>query len=206
LNNLKIIILLIIIANYILARALDYLNNKNWSTVLPDDLAAFYDAEKYRKSQLYKKEKDRLEFWMETINLIILVPFLLMGGFDWLSRMIEPYFVNKIFLALAYFALLGVLAFIINLPFSLYATFGLEQKYGFNRTTFKVWILDLLKGLLLTIIIGGGLGYFVLWLIIQIGSGFWIYAWIAMAAFSIIANMFYSSLILPLINKLKPIE
>lgn len=200
------IILGIIIFNYILSRVLDYLNMRNWSDTLPDELKPYYDAEKYKKAQQYHKEKDRLSFYIETLNVIIMIAFILWGGFGKLSLWLEQFISNPIILALVFFAVLSVAGDIINLPFGLYNTFKLEEKYGFNKTTAKTYILDKLKGYALAIVVGGVIGYFLLWLILEIGDSFWIYAWIFAAAFILFINVFYTSLIVPLFNKLKPLQ
>lgn len=200
------IILGIIIFNFLLERILAYLNQKNWSAQLPDELKAFYDAELYAKSQEYHKEKNRLALYSETLGFIVLVTFLCLGGFGKTSIWLRQFISNPIFLALVYFGVLSFAASIIQLPFSLYNTFVIEEKYGFNRTTKRTYILDKIKGLALGAIIGGGLGYLVLWLIFTIGDDFWLYAWMLMAAIMLFVNLFYTSLIVPIFNKLSPLE
>lgn len=200
------IILGIIIFNYLLSRVLDYLNMRNWSDTLPDELKPFYDADKYKKAQQYHKEKNRLSFYIETLNVIIMIAFILWGGFGKLSLWLEQHISNPKILALVFFAVLSVAGDIINLPFGLYNTFKLEEKYGFNKTTAKTYILDKLKGYALAIIVGGVIGYFLLRLIMEIGDSFWIYAWIFAAGLILFMNVFYTSLIVPLFNKLKPLQ
>ncbi len=199
------IVVAIILFNYVLGLLLDYLNDKSWTPELPADLAPFYNAEKYQKALNYHHDQQRLGFLSETVNVIGLLAFLLLGGFSWWTEILSPHFQNKILLALVFFGTLGFITDLLNLPFSLYGTFVIEQKYGFNKTTPATYIKDKIKGYLLGAIVGGGLGYFILWLIMKLGPGFWIYAWITAAFFMVFLNMFYTSLIVPLFNKLSPL-
>ena len=107
---------------------------------------------------------------------------------------------------LVFFGVLFVISDIIGMPFSIYSNFVIEEKYGFNKMTIKTYILDKIKGYLLTLIIGGILLTVLIYLVNFIGGSFWIYFWAVIAGFMLIANMFYASLILPLFNKLKPLE
>ena len=200
------IILGIIVFNYLLERFLAYLNQKNWSTTLPDELKAFYDAEAYAKSQQYHKEKNRVAFWSETVGVIVLVFFLCVGGFGKTSIWLRQYIENPILLALVYFGVLSFAGSILSFPFSLYNTFVIEEKYGFNRTTVRTYILDKIKGLALAIVVGGIVGYFILWLIFTLGEDFWLYAWMFFAVLMLFINLFYTTLIVPIFNKLSPLE
>jgi len=127
---------------------------------------------------------------------------LLSGGFGWIDGLLRPYFHNEIFLALAFFALLMLASDILTLPFQWYSTFVIEEKYGFNKTTVKIFITDKLKGYLLAAIIGGTLLSVLIYLIQTIGPNFWIWFSVLAALFVLFVNMFYTSLILPMFNKL----
>lgn len=95
---------------------------------------------------------------------------------------------------------------ILHIPFDIYDTFVIEEKFEFNKTTPKIFILDKIKGWILSAIIGGGLLALIVWFYKVVGDSFWIYAWIAISLFMIFMTMFYTSLILPLFNKLTPLE
>jgi STE24 endopeptidase len=95
---------------------------------------------------------------------------------------------------------------ILNTPFSIYDTFVIEEKFGFNKTTPKIYVLDKIKGWLLSAIIGGGILALIVWFYETVGELFWVYTWIAISAFMIFMSMFYSSLIVPLFNKQTPLE
>ncbi len=195
----------IIIFNFLLSRTLDYLNNRSFSPELPAELASFYDKEKYKTSLLYHKEKERLGSIEEIIGFVVMMVFLWAKGFVWLNDLLEPHFSNRILLALAYFGILSVASSIISIPFGLYNTFVVEEKYGFNKMSAKTYISDKIKGIIMAIILGGGLGYLFLWLIISIGPQFWLYAWVLAIFLTLFLNMFYTSLIVPIFNKLTPL-
>jgi STE24 endopeptidase len=200
------IILAIVSLNFILGLWLDHLNNRSWSPVLPPTLSSFYDPERYKLSQQYHKDKERVSLWAEIISFTAIIIMLLFGLFGWLGDQLAPYIQNPIWRTLVYFAILAFASAIIGLPFEVYNTFVIETRYGFNKTTPGLYILDKLKGIGLAIVLGGSLGYFILWLITVLGQNFWIYAWITISIIMLLLNMFYTSLIVPLFNKLTPLQ
>lgn len=113
---------------------------------------------------------------------------------------------NSIFIAILFFGILGFAMDILSTPFSLYDTFVIEEKYGFNKTTLKTFFLDKIKGWFLASIIGGGLLALVVWFYEQTTNMFWIYTWILVSVFMIFMTMFYSTLIVPIFNKQTPLE
>ncbi len=200
------IIVVIIIFNYLLERFLDYKNSTLWSNELPEELKGIYDAEKYRQSQAYKRANDRLSLVMSTVSLVVILLMLFFQGFayvDDIARMVSR---NPIILALLFFGILMLASDIIDTPFSAYDIFVIEEKYGFNKTTLGTFISDKLKGWLIAAVIGGGLLSLIVWFFGITKENFWIYAWGAVAIFSIFMNMFYSTLIVPLFNKQTPLE
>ncbi len=205
-ESLLYLILGIIVFDYIFDQVLDYLNLKHSKTDLPDELKGIYNDEEYAKSQKYQKTQSRFSFLTSAFSTTLTVVIIAIGGFGYLDEFLRPYIANPILLSLGFFALLSILSDIINLPFQLYSLFGIEAKFGFNKTTPKTFVLDKLKGYLLAGIIGFLLGYSILWLIESLGENFWIYALIVIASFILFMNLFYTSLILPLFNKLTPLE
>ncbi len=197
---------IIVIFNFLLGRVLDYLNNRSFSPELPPELASFYDADKYKKSLLYHKEKERLSTWEEILGFAAIMIFLWLHGFVWLNDLLEPLISNRIVLALAYFGILSLASGILSFPFGIYNTFVIEEKFGFNKTTVKTYITDKIKGIILATLLGGGLGYLFIWLMISIGPNFWIYTWALAIILTLFLNMFYTSLIVPVFNKLTPLS
>lgn len=205
-QQLLYLILGIVIFDYLFDQILDYINLKNSSSELPVELKGIYNDEEYAKSQYYQKVQSKFSFKTAAFNTVISILVIALGGFGLLDGYLNDFISNPILLSLGFFGVLFVLSDIINLPFQIYSTFNIEAKFGFNKTTVKTFVLDKLKGYLLAGIIGFLLGYAVLWLIAELGPDFWLYALILVAVFTLFMNLFYTSLILPLFNKLSPLE
>jgi STE24 endopeptidase len=204
-NILLLVIVVILVGEFLFDKYLDHLNLKSLQPELPPEAADIYDAEKYRKSQEYYKANYNFSMLTSIINFVLMLAMLLLGGFAWLDEHVRMYTTNPVWMALLFFVVLGIAADIIGTPFSLYHTFVIEEKFGFNKTTIKTFLLDKLKGYLLAAIIGGGLLALIVWIYGMTGKYFWLYAWGVMAAFMMFATMFYASIILPLFNKLTPL-
>jgi len=200
------IIIAIILFDYVLERVLDYLNSTYWSNEIPPELKGIYDAEKYKKSQDYEKVTTRFSIFSSTLSLVVLLVLLFTGGFAWLDNFVRQYTDNPIWMAILFFGIFGLVADLFSTPLSIYSTFVIEEKFGFNKTTPKTFILDKLKGWVLGAIIGGGLLALVVWIYETTGSWFWIIAWGVVGVFTIFMTMFYSNVIVPLFNKQTPLE
>ena len=205
-ENLLYIILGIVTFDFLFERFLDYVNHKAIRTEIPSDVASFYDKEKYEKSLRYHKELDSFSFYTSVFSFILSFVMLYFGLFGWLNNQIAPYIDNEVFRALAYFTILFIASDILNIPFQLYSTFVIEEKFGFNKTTFKTFFLDKIKGYVLSALIGGALLGLFFYLVFEIGEGFWVYFWAVASIMILLVNMFYTSLILPIFNKLTPLE
>lgn len=199
------IILAISTLSYLFGELLDYINLKSQRTDIPDDIASFYDRTKYLKSLDYHKELSRFGFLTSAFSFALSLAMMLAGGFGWLDAVLRPLIENQILLALAFFGILTIASDILTIPFQLYSTFVIEEKYGFNKTTVKTFIVDKLKGYLLGVVIGAPLLALLIYLIQVIGPSFWIWFALIAATFIFFMNMFYTSLILPLFNKLTPL-
>ena len=195
----------IVSVSYLFDQILDYINLKSMRSDVPEEVASFYDRDKYGKSQEYHKELSRFSFLTAAFSFILSMGMLLSGGFGWIDAMLRPFTENTILLALAFFGVLGIASDILTLPFQWYSTFVIEEKYGFNRTTVKTFVTDKIKGYALGALIGGGLMSVLLYLIETIGPQFWIWFALIAALFTLFINMFYTTLILPLFNKLTPL-
>jgi STE24 endopeptidase len=200
------IIIAIILFDYILERILDYLNSTYWSNEIPPELEGIYDADKYKKSQDYEKVTTRFSIFSSTLSLIVILIILFTGGFAWLDNLVRQYTDNPIWMAILFFGIFGLAADLLSTPLSVYSTFVIEEKFGFNKTTPATFILDKLKGWALGAIIGGGLLALVVWIYESTGSWFWLIAWGVIGIFTIFMTMFYSNVIVPLFNKQTPLE
>ncbi|UII26957.1 M48 family metallopeptidase [Fulvivirga maritima] len=205
-NIILYIILGIITIDFAVDQLLDYLNHKSKRVDLPEEIASFYDEEKYKKSQEYQKVSGRFSFITSSFSFIISFLMLSLGGFGYIDQLLRPYFENEIWLALANFGVLYVVSDVINIPFQWYSTFVIEERFGFNKTTPKTFVLDKIKGYALSAVLGVVLVGALLYLILNIGENFWLYFWLVASVFILFVNMFYTSLILPLFNKLTPLE
>ena len=200
------IIILILAVDYTLERVLDYLNLRNISEELPDKLKGIYDEEKYRKSQAYEKENSRFGFITSTFTFVVILIFLFLDGFAYVDSLARQISDNPIIIALVFFGILGLAFDILTTPFDIYHTFVIEEKYGFNKTSPRLYITDKIKGWMVSAVLGGGILALIVWFYTLTGENFWIYAWILVSGFSIFMAMFYSTLIVPLFNKQTPLE
>lgn len=205
-NTIFVVIIGVLLFGYVLDRVLDSLNLKYILPELPDELFGIYDPEEYQKSQLYKRDNTRFSFITSSFSLILMLALFFSGGFGWLDRWVSTLTSNYIFHVLLFFAILGLASDLLTTPFSVYSTFVLEERYGFNRTTVKTFILDKLKGWLLGAIIGGGLLALITWIYLLTGPIFWLLVLGVVSLFSLFMLMFYSNLIVPLFNKQTPLE
>jgi len=204
-NFISYIIVVILVLSYVLELVSDNLNLKALNPNLPDEMSDIYDAEKYKKSQLYIKDKTKLGFISDTLMFILTILMILLDGFAYVNDIVCRWFENPIWQALSFFAIISVAVSLIGLPFNYYYTFVIEQKYGFNKTTKRTYWLDKVKGLILSIVLGGGLGYLLLWIIISMPNTFVLLAFVVIAFFSVFFAMFYTTLIVPIFNKLTPL-
>lgn len=206
-NTILYIIIGIILFEFILSKYLDFLNDKNWSSKMPKELEGLYDDKEYKKSQEYDKANGKVGNISSIISTILTLSLLYFGGFAWINNwVVNEINDDLIWSALYFFGIIGSGSLILGLPFSLYKTFVIEEKFGFNKMNLKTFILDLIKSSALGIIFGGGLLYLFIWFYQQFPEDFWWYAWITISGFSLFFAMFYTDLIVPLFNKLKPLE
>lgn len=203
---LFIIIFSIVILGFFFEQILAYLNASWFNKPVPVLLNDVYDYDKYRKQQEYKLENYKFGILSSVFGFILIVLMLVLEGFafvDFLASEITSHYILK---SLVFFAILMFGSDLLSTPFDLYDTFVIEEKYGFNKTTVKTYILDKLKSWLLSVLIGGILLYLIIYLYYLNPQWFWFYAWCVVVIFSVFMNMFYSVLIVPLFNKQKPIE
>ncbi|MCH8903784.1 MAG: M48 family metallopeptidase [Bacteroidetes bacterium] len=195
-----------LILEYSVSRILNYLNATRAKKELPEELKEFYDAEKYKKSLEYQADNQRLSFIGGSVSLVIIIGILMLGGFAFLDEQARSVTEHPILVSLYFFGVLFLASDILGIPFALYSTFVIEEKYGFNKTSVKTFILDKIKTYLLAVVIGGGLLSVFILFYTWADQYFWLYVWGAFMIFSLVSAMFFTSWILPLFNKLKPME
>lgn len=199
------LIISISVVTYVFNQVLDYLNLKAQRKDLPEEIATFYDRNKYLKSLDYQRAKTNFGFINAAFGISISVLMLAFGGFGMLDGFLRQYFHNEIILALTFFGVLILTSDLLTLPFQWHSIFVIEEKFGFNKTTIRTFVTDKLKGYALGAIIGGGLVSFLIYLVQTIGPTFWIWFGLLTATFILFINMFYTSVILPLFNTLTPL-
>ena len=196
----------LVVFNYLFSTVLDFINDKNWKDEIPPLMKDYYDEEKYVKAKNYAKEKGRISLISSTLSTVITILFLAFKGYGWLDSIISNYYDIPFLQSGLFFLTLFILSDFISIPFSCYNTFVIEEKYGFNKTTVKTFVLDKIKGYVLTLIIGGTLLAGALYLVSILVNGFWLWLWIGLAILMLFINMFYADIIVPIFNKLTPLE
>lgn len=200
------IIILIVILDFVWTQYLSHRNRRRMTPTIPLPLKGIYDTEAYQKQQEYQKTNSRFGIYTSSLSFIVMLAALSLGLFGWLDELLRQHISNHILLTLAFFGAVYLVNEIISLPFSHYATFTIEEKFGFNKSTQKTFWIDQLKGLLLTCIIGGVLLGVIAWLYHALGEKAWMYAWAVVTGFSLFMTLFYSNIIVPLFNKQTPLE
>lgn len=185
---------------------MENLNVRHAATQLPDEFKGYYDAEKYKTSQNYLKENTSFSLVSDGIFLAITVTFMLSGGFNVVDRFARSFGLGYTGTGLIFTGILLLAAGIIKIPFSAHRTFVIEQKYGFNKTSPKTFILDILKGCLLSAIIGGLAFSVILWFFNTAGTFAWLYSWGAMTVLQLFFEFIAPVVIMPLFNKFVPLE
>ncbi len=200
------VIIGLLVADFVFERVLEYLNSTRWSDKLPDEVKDIYDLDKYQKQQAYEKVNFRFSLLDSSVSFVVMLLMFLLAGFAWVNQIALSVSAQPILTALFFFGILMLASDILQTPFSIYETFVIEEKFGFNKTTPKTFVLDKLKGYLLGGIIGGGLLALIIYIYQLTTTSFWIYAWMVISGFSIFMVLFYSNLIVPLFNKQTPLQ
>jgi STE24 endopeptidase len=172
---------------------------------IPLELHGIYDPGEYTKQQLYQKTNDRFSRIAGTFSFIVSLLVLLFGVLGMLDERLREH-ASGFLLPLVFFLILMLVSELISIPFSLYGTFVIEERFGFNKSTHALFAADCVKSILLKLIIGGLLLFVILVIYSYTGVYFWLFAWAAAALISIVISLFYSEWIVPLFNKQTPLE
>ena len=205
-ENWLYLIIILVVFNYIFSTVLNFINNKYWKDEIPPIIQDYYKKENYIKAKKYAKEKGQINLISSTLNTLITLLFLIFKGYGFLNLLISDYYEIPFLQSSIFFLSLFVLSDLISIPFSCYNTFVIEEKYGFNKMTVKTFIFDKIKSYILTIILGGALLYGALLLVNILENGFWLSLWLSLSILMLLINMFYADIIVPIFNKLKPLE
>ncbi|MEW6073627.1 MAG: M48 family metallopeptidase [Planctomycetota bacterium] len=205
-NIYAIVVLLALLGEYALHLTADLLNLRALRPELPSEFRDVYDAARYRRSQEYTRVRTRFGFLPATVELAALLAFWLAGGFRWLDDLLRGLGRGPIVTGLLFIAALVLAKVALGLPIGIYSTFGIEARFGFNKTTPRTFVLDHLKGLLLTVVLGVPLVAAVLWFFTAAGGYAWLWCWLATTAFSLVIHFVAPTWILPLFNRFTPLE
>lgn len=199
-------IIFILVAWYLLDLTVSLLTFRCLDPELPEEFKDVYDGSEYARSQEYTRVTTRFSLIQGTVSLIFTIGFILLGGFNLIDLWARGFAFSSIITGLIFTGILILLVFLSQLPFSIYSTFVIEEKYGLNRTTVKTFIVDIIKSGILVIVLGGPLLAMILWFFESAGSLAWLYCWLLVAAFSFIMQFVSPVLIMPLFNKFTPLE
>ena len=200
------VLITIIVLNFLKDSILDYLNSTYFNNEIPEIIGDIYDNEKYLKSQEYKKTQYKFNRISSIYSLLILLLFFYFDGFLIVDNYCRSLFDSEIVISLSFFGIIYFGNDILSIPFSLYYTFIIEERFGFNKTSFKTFITDKLKSWLLTILFGGGILCFIILQFESVGQKFWIVAWAFMSILTVLIQGMYAQVIVPLFNKQTKLE
>jgi len=205
-NVYAVIILAALLAEYALNLVSDLLNLRHLQPELPEEFRDTFDEEEYERAQEYTRTKTRFGWISSTFGLAVLLIFWFAGGFEWLDTLVRGWGFGVIVTGLFYIGLLVLGRGLLSLPFSVYSTFGIEERFGFNETTPKTFVLDLLKSIALGVAIGGPLLAVILWFFQSTGPYGWVYAWVVVTGVMLLLQFFAPRYLMPIFNDFEPLE
>ena len=205
-NAFLVFILTALAIEYALGLVANLLNLRALRPEPPAGFHEVYEPDEYRRSQEYTRATTRFGFVSDTFSLVLLLAFWFLGGFSYLDEIVRDWGLHSIPTGLIYIGILVVAYTLVSLPFSIYSTFVVEERFGFNKTTPRTFVLDLGKGLALAVVLGGPLLAGVLAFFEFAGSLAWLYCWIAVTLFMLGVQFVAPTWIMPLFNKFTPME
>jgi STE24 endopeptidase len=206
-------LLIIFLAAYFLRSGAQILLNRlniaflrQHGSKVPEIFQDILDQEKLRKISVYTIDSDRFQMMATLVNQGFFLVVLLSGFLPWMVSVIDPWGFGLVIGGLIFWAALSILLNLLHIPFNLYETFVIEDRYGFNTTTLKIWVSDLLKGIVISAILGGLLLCLLLVLVVYSGKTWWVWAWILTGGFELLILWLFPRVIAPLFNKFEPID
>ena len=205
-NEFAIIILVALIAEFSLGIIGNTLNIKALVLEVPAILKGIFSSEEYRKSQEYLRANTHFDVVSSSFSLVVLLVFWFAGGFNWFNEVVSGWNMVPLVSGLLFIGLLFLANNLLSLPFSIYGTFVIEARFGFNRTTPRTFFLDRMKGLGLLVVLGGLLIAGILALFQYAGAFAWLYCWAVVTVFTLVMQYITPTLLMPLFNKFSPME
>lgn len=205
-ETLKYLLIGVVAFGFLIEKTLSYLNSKQPVPLIPATLDHYLSQEKLIQSKAYQSDNFSFGLISGVFSFALTILFLSQGWFGDVDQWVGGFALGPLSQSLLFFGVIFIGSDLLSLPFDYYSTFVIEEKYGFNKTKVSTFFADKLKGYLLSILVGGGLLLVFLWLVHQMGKDFWWQFWVIAAAFMVFVNLFYTALILPLFNKLTPLQ
>ena len=205
-TTLFYIFIAVLVLKFLVDQLLDSLNASHFEDEIPEEVSDVYDSPEYKKSQVYKKTNHRFGIITSLFSILLTLGFFFLDGFYLVDNFSRAFSENSIIITLIFSGIIIIGSDFLNIPFSYYKTFVIEEKFGFNKTSKKTFFMDKLKGLLISVLIGGFILALITWFYEFTGAFFWLYAWGLVTIFSLFMNMFYSKIIVPLFNKQRALE
>jgi STE24 endopeptidase len=195
-----------ILIDFLVGSVLEYLNEKSKNVPMSPVATEIFSADEYAKSLEYGTAKYKVERLTSTLSTVVMLSAIILGWFAWLDEAIRERIGNNLLVTVAFFGVLIFGVMIANLPVSYYSTFVIEEKFGFNKTTKKLFVMDSIKQMLLSIVLGLPVIYLIAWIYQSLESQFWLVGWLAVSAISLFMFIFGTRIFLPMFNKLKPLR
>jgi STE24 endopeptidase len=195
-----------ILIDFLVGSVLEYLNEKSKNVPMSPVATEIFSADEYAKSLEYGTAKYKVERLTSTLSTVVMLSEIILGWFAWLDQAIRERISNDLLVTVAFFGVLIFGVMIANLPVSYYSTFVIEEKFGFNKTTKKLFVMDSIKQMLLSIVLGLPVIYLIAWIYQSLESQFWLVGWLAVSAISLFMFIFGTRIFLPMFNKLKPLR
>ncbi|MCF6246759.1 MAG: M48 family metallopeptidase [Desulfobacula sp.] len=205
-NTIASIILITLTGSWFAGIIADLLNLKNLKKNLPKEFEGYYNNDKYLDSQNYLKTNTKFGFITSGFDIVVILTFWFSGGFNFLDKYIRSFEFGPITSGLFFIGTLLLLKLILSLPFNVYSTFFIEERFGFNKTSPILFVSDLIKYIVLSFIFGGILLSVILWFFESTGQWAWALCWIAGTLFILIIQYIVPTFIMPLFNKFTPLE
>ena len=205
-NLITLTILVTLVCGYLLSSLADVLNLRHLSPTLPEEFSGTYDAKVYAASQEYLKASTRFGLLTSSLNLVFILGFWFFKGFAVVDTAVRQLDLGPIVTGVLFMGILAVLRFVTQLPFKVYATFVLEERFGFNNTTPALFIKDMIKGGVLAAVIGIPFLALILWVFHSLGNQAWLWGWVLAAGFTLVMQYLVPTWIMPLFNRFSPLE
>ena len=205
-NSYLVVVLAILVVGYLLEVTVSLLTLRSLDPALPEEFVGIYDPDEYGRSQEYTRVTTRFSILQSSVMLPLTIAFILLGGFNVLDTWARGLGFSQVLTGLVFTGLVMLLALLTQLPFSLYSTFVIEERFGLNNTTGKTYLLDMLKTILLAVVLGGPVLALVFLFFERYGGTAWLYCWLLVAVVTIVVQVIAPVIILPLFNRFTPLE